>query len=74
MRLVRYMEGSTGRLARGVAGLVMVGLGAWLGATYGGAWWALVAVGVVPLAAGLSGLCLAAPLFGAPLRHARQGT
>jgi hypothetical protein len=74
MRMVRFMEGGTGRLARGAAGLVLVGLGAWLGATYGGGWWALVAVGFVPLAAGLFNFCLAAPLFGAPLRHAPQGT
>lgn len=73
MRLVRFMESSTGRLARGVAGLVLVGLGAWLGATYGGGWWTLFAVGFVPLAAGSFNFCLAAPLFGDPLRHARQG-
>jgi hypothetical protein len=74
MRLVRFLESSIGRLARGVAGLVLVGLGAWLGASYGGGWWALFAVGFVPLAAGLFNFCLAAPLFGAPLRHAPKGT
>jgi hypothetical protein len=69
MRFVRFMEGGLGRIARVVAGSVSVGLGAWLG----GGWWALVAIGLIPLAGGLSDVCLAAPLFGAPLRHVHQG-
>ncbi|HLI15077.1 MAG TPA: DUF2892 domain-containing protein [Acidimicrobiales bacterium] len=70
MRLIQFLEGATGRLARVVAGAVLVGLGAWLGTTDGGGWWALLAVGLVPLAAGLANVCLLAPLFGAPVRHA----
>lgn len=66
MPFVRFMEGTTGRVARSVAGVVLVAVGASLG----GYWWALAAVGLVPLAAGLLGVCLAAPLFGAPVRHA----
>jgi len=69
MTLVRFMESTAGRLTRGVAGVVLVGLGAWLG----GAWWALAAVGLVPLAAGLFDFCLLAPLFGSPLRHTAHG-
>ena len=69
MRFVRFMETSAGRSARAVAGLVLFGIGAWLG----GAWWALSAVGLVPLAAGVFDFCLAAPLFGAPLRHRPSG-
>ncbi len=69
MRLIRFMEGGTGRLARGVGGLVLVGVGAWLGVTYGGGWWALFALGFVPLAAAAFNVCLAAPLFGDPLHH-----
>lgn len=65
MSFVRFMESGVGRSLRAVAGLVLVGVGAWLG----GAWWALAAVGLVPLAAGLFDFCLAAPLFGARLRH-----
>ncbi len=65
MPFVRFMESTAGRVTRCAAGLVLVGLGAWLG----GPWWALAGVGLVPLAAGLFGVCLVAPLFGAPLRH-----
>jgi hypothetical protein len=65
MRFVSIMQGSAGRLARVAVGLALVGIGAWLG----GGWWALVAVGLVPLAAGLFNVCLAAPLFGVGLRH-----
>lgn len=72
MRLVRFMEGARGRLARGTAGAMLVGVGAWLGATYGGGWWALFAVGFVPLAAAAFDLCLVAPLFGAPVHHAHE--
>lgn len=69
MAFVEFMESSTGRLARIVAGLVLVGTGAW----FGGAFWVLAAVGVVPVAAGVLGLCLLAPLFHAPLRGAAKG-
>lgn len=69
MKLVRFMEGRAGRVARGAAGLAMVGLGAALG----GGWWALAAVGLVPLAAGVFDFCLIAPIFGAPLHHAHRG-
>lgn len=73
MRFVRLMESGWGRLARVAAGALMVGLGAWLGSSQGGGWWALAAVGLVPMAAGLFDVCLAAPLFGAPVRHAHPG-
>lgn len=65
MRVVQFMETDTGRLARVAAGSILVGLGAWRG----GGWWTLVAVGLVPLAAGLFNFCVAGPLFGARLRH-----
>ncbi len=65
MPVVRFMESTAGRLARVVAGLVMVGVGVWLG----GPFWALAAVGLVPLAAGALNVCLIAPLFKPPLRH-----
>jgi len=64
--LIRFLESTTGRYTRSAAGLVLIGLGAWLG----GVWWVLAAVGLVPLAAGLFNFCLIAPLFHASLRHA----
>ena len=69
MALIHFMQRPVGRLARGAAGAAMVAIGAGLG----GAWWALAAVGLVPLAAGLGDVCLLAPLFGAPVRHAPHG-
>ena len=66
MGLVRFMERPIGRIARAVAGLVLIGIGAGLG----GLWWVLAVVGLVPLAAGLFNFCLVAPLFHAPAhRH-----
>ena len=73
MQFVRFMESGVGRLARVAAGLVLVGLGAWLGTSQTAGWWGLAAVGLVPLGAGAFDVCLAAPLFGAPLRHVRPG-
>lgn len=64
MAFVRFMETTAGRVARGTAGLILVALGAWLG----GAWWVLAVAGLIPLGAGLFNICLAAPLFHAPLR------
>ena len=68
MAFVRFMETTAGRVVRGAAGLIMIALSAWLG----GPWWVLAAAGLVPLGAGLFNLCLAAPLFGAPLRAAHR--
>lgn len=70
MSFIRMLEGNGGRITRGAVGAALVGVGAWLG----GGWWALTAVGLVPLAAGLSGVCLAAPLAGDPLRRASTST
>jgi hypothetical protein len=66
MTLVRFMTRPTGRLARIVAGLALMALGVVLG----GGWWALFAVGLVPLLAGTANVCLLAPLFQAPFRAA----
>lgn len=68
MTLVRFMNTTAGRLARIVAGLVLMGLGAYLG----GPWWALFAVGLVPLGAGSANVCLLGPLFGEKLRPAHR--
>jgi hypothetical protein len=68
MAFVRLTEVTAGRLARGAAGLILIALGAWLG----GAWRVLAAAGLIALGAGMLNFCLAAPLFGAPLRAAHR--
>ena len=69
---VAFMPGAAGRLLRVVAGLALA-----LGGALMGPWgWALIAAGLVPLFAGVSDVCLLAPLFGQPLRgvQARRTT
>jgi Inner membrane protein YgaP-like, transmembrane domain len=68
MAFVSFMESTAGRAVRITAGLALIAVGAWLG----GAWWVLAAAGLIPLGAGLAGICLAAPLFHAPLRAAHR--
>jgi hypothetical protein len=64
MPLVRYMATTAGRATRIGAGLILV----IVGASLGGTWWILAAVGLLPIAAGLLNSCLLAPLFHAPFR------
>lgn len=65
MNVVKTMNGRAGRTARVLAGLVLIGAGLATGGTGG----VIVAVvGVLPLLAGATGTCLAAPLLRAPLR------
>ncbi len=62
---VKFMASTTGRIARAVAGLVLILWGLMgIGGTTG---IVIAVVGLVPLAAGLFDFCLFAPLFGAPL-------
>ncbi len=69
MGFVSFMASSAGRIARGLAGLVVIVVG--LVVTFGvgntvlGI--VLVAFGLVPLLAGAFDFCVFAPLFGAPL-------
>lgn len=65
MNFVRMMNSAAGRVGRGVAGLALIGIGIAIGGTGG---IVLAIVGLVPLAAGIAGACLAAPLLGAALR------
>ncbi len=65
MRTVRLMNSPAGRTARAVAGLALIFAGAAAGGAGGVA---LALVGLVPVAAGALGVCLAAPLFRVPLR------
>ena len=65
MRVVKLMNGAAGRSARVLAGLALIAGGIAAGGTGG---LVLALTGVVPLAAGAAGACLAAPLLRAPLR------
>jgi hypothetical protein len=65
MITVRLMSSPAGRTARALAGLALIAAGAAAGGTGG---LALALTGLLPLAAGALGVCLAAPLFRAPLR------
>jgi len=62
---IAFMASTNGRIARIVAGVVLIALGLLiLGGTVG----IIVAViGAVPLLAGLFDFCVFAPLFGLPL-------
>jgi hypothetical protein len=62
--LFRFLASSTGRVARVVAGIVLILIGlVWVQGTLG---WILVVIGLVPLLAGLFDKCVFAPLFGLP--------
>jgi len=66
MRTVRLVNSPSGRTARALVGLALIVAGAAGGGGAGGL--ALALTGLIPLAAGALGVCLAAPLFGVPLR------
>ena len=61
MAFARFMSTPTGRIIRAVAGLVLVGLGFFIGGTTG---IVVGIVGLVPIAAGLFNVCLIGPLIG----------
>jgi hypothetical protein len=68
MAFAQFMSSTTGRIARIVAGVLILGTGLFL---IQGALGVLVGViGLVPLVAGALDVCLFAPLFGAPLKGA----
>ncbi len=56
------MVGPAGRGLRIVAGLVLIGIGAFRNPNDIN--WMLIIIGMIPLAAGLFDFCLIAPLFG----------
>ncbi len=60
MSLVKWMNSTAGRVARVLAGLVLIGIGLAVGGTGG---IVLAVVGLVPLLAGAFGVCLFAPLM-----------
>jgi hypothetical protein len=65
MKIVRLMNSNAGRGARVLAGVALIAAGAAVG---GGTGLVLALAGLVPLAAGAAGACLAAPLLHTPLR------
>ena len=58
---VKFMVSSSGRGARIVAGLLLIGMGVFL---FPEVKWVLIIIGIIPLSAGLFDFCLLAPLFG----------
>jgi hypothetical protein len=64
VRLIKFMSSSAGRLARVLAGLVLIVVGLALG----GGWLTLSVIGLIPLFAGVFNVCLLAPLMGQPLK------
>lgn len=67
MRFIEFMAGNVGRGIRIVAGLALITLGA----AFGGGWWTLAVVGLVPLAAGAFDFCVLAPLVHQPFSGRR---
>lgn len=64
MAFAKFMASVPGRLVRVIAGGALITIGAVLG----GGWLVLSVIGVVPLIAGASDVCLFDPLFGQPFR------
>ena len=59
----QFMASMAGRTVRVIAGIVLIGLGIWIGGTWG---IVLDVIGVVPLLAGLFDVCIFSALFGGP--------
>jgi hypothetical protein len=60
--LAQLLASMRGRVSRGGAGLLLIGLGMFLMQGLGG--WIVAVIGLVPLAAGLFDVCLIVALFG----------
>ncbi|MBE0609057.1 MAG: DUF2892 domain-containing protein [Dehalococcoidia bacterium] len=65
MGIATFMASTAGRLARIVAGIVLIAVGFMVGGTAG---WVIGIVGLVPIAAGAANVCLLAPILGAPFK------
>lgn len=65
MAFVNFMKSGAGRALRIFAGISLIVIGLASGGTSATV---LVIIGLVPLAAGLAGICLFAPLFGCDLK------
>jgi hypothetical protein len=63
---VTFMQSTTGRILRIVVGVALIAIGLLV---VQGVWgFVLAVIGLVPLIAGLAGVCLVAPLFGFTLK------
>jgi hypothetical protein len=62
--LFRFLASMSGRFVRVIAGLLLIAAGIWWVAGVGR--WIAIAVGVVPLSAGVFDWCFFAPLFRLP--------
>lgn len=61
--VIQFMQSVGGRVTRVILGIILLALGILV--MHGGVWGIIVAlIGLVPLVAGLLGVCLFAPLFG----------
>lgn len=65
---VRFMASNNGRIARIVAGIVLIAVGLISGGTNGTV---MAVVGAVPLLAGALDLCFFAPVCGLPVNGAK---
>ncbi len=68
MGFAKFMSSGMGRGVRIIAGLILIAVGLLSVGGTGGI--ILVAVGAVPLLAGVLDVCLFAPMFGGPLKGA----
>jgi hypothetical protein len=62
MVILKFLGSTPGRWVRGILGVALLVLGAWLG----GFWWILAVVGALVAAAGIFDFCMLAPLAGKP--------
>ncbi len=65
MKIVKLMNSPQGRTGRALAGVALIAAGMFVGGTGG---LVLALFGLVPFAAGGTGICLAAPLLQVPFR------
>jgi hypothetical protein len=63
--VARFVASPAGRIVRVVAGLLLIYAGLLMGTAVG---WGVVAIGLVPLSAGLLDLCYLSALLGGPIR------
>ena len=62
MRFAKFMNSGAGRLIRMAVGIALIIIG--VSDVAGAAGWAIAAVGLVPLLAGIGNVCLLGPLLG----------
>jgi hypothetical protein len=67
MRSIQFLSSGAGRQVRFLAGVALI----LAGALAGGWWLTLMVVGVVPVTAASSNVCLIAPAFHRPLKGSR---